>query len=80
MYKNIVIDDVDIDKEFSENLGKIMDAKGITAKVLSLSTGIHVSSIYMYREGHIMPTLFNIYKLVKALGVSISDLCPSLTK
>lgn len=69
MYKNIVIDEVDI-----------MAHKCITPKELAFSTCLSAATISGYRSGLRSPTLFNLYKIAKVLDVSILDLCPSMGK
>ena len=53
---------------------KVRKEKGFTLKQLEEATGIGISTIQRIEVEEISPTLENLDKIAKALGVKITDL------
>lgn len=62
-------------KETGNNLRKIMEMRGISAKQVQEYLGLGcVQSVYRWLEGHSMPTIDNLYALSKLFRVSIDSM------
>ena len=60
--------------DFSSNLIRIMDERGLTIRDLSRMSGVSRSTLYRYLNETQMPTAKAIINLSIALGQDISDL------
>ena len=60
--------------DFSSNLSRIMDERGLTIRDLSRMSGVSRSTLYRYLNETQMPTAKAIINLSIALGQEISDL------
>ena len=65
-------------REFSENLRRFMEEKGVNVIQLSEMMGIHMRLLYRYRSPKMMetvdPSAYNLKLIATALGVSMDDL------
>ena len=65
-------------REFSENLRRFMEEKGVNVIQLSEMTGIHMRLLYRYRSPKMMetvdPSAYTLKLIANALGVSMDDL------
>lgn len=64
----------DLIKTVSRNIRKLRYGMGISQEKLSERTGCHLNNIARIERGQVDPSLSMIYRISKALGVSISDL------
>lgn len=66
----------DVRKEFGKNLRKIREEQGLTQEDLADKAGMHFTYIGQIERGLRNPSLVNIHKLVKALGVNSEYILP----
>jgi transcriptional regulator with XRE-family HTH domain len=69
-------------KEFSKRLGKnlrkIREAKGLSQEQLALEADFYRTYVGHIETGRYSPTVYTIWRLAKALGVTISDITANL--
>lgn len=68
------ITELELMKEFGDNLKDIMDDYQMTQKELADITGISVSAISRYIHGQRMPTLKTLINIVNALECDVDEL------
>lgn len=61
-------------QRFSERLKSLRKATGLTQQQLAEAAGLHLTYIGHLELGKYHPTLFVVWKIAKALGVSLDDL------
>jgi transcriptional regulator with XRE-family HTH domain len=61
-------------KEFGKRVAKIRKEKGFTQEKLAFAIGVSPAYIGFIEQGRRNPTIANIYKISKALKVSLKDL------
>jgi len=61
-------------KSFGEHLGQLRKKKGITQEKLADLVDVHRTYIGFIEQGKRNPSIANIYKISKALKVSLKDL------
>jgi len=66
-----------VSKKIGQNLRKIREKKEITQEQLALDAGLNRAYIGYIERGERNPTTKTLYKIAKALKVSVSDLMPS---
>lgn len=66
--------EVELIREFGENLKYELDDAWMTQKELSEETGISEATISKYINGSVMPTFKNVLNIAYALNCSIYDL------
>lgn len=59
---------------FGERLRACRRARGISQRMLSYKSGVHLNNIGNYERDEFEPTLHNAAKLAQALGVSLDYL------
>lgn len=67
----------DVRKIFGENVRKARRSKNLTQEKLADKAELHFTYIGQIERGLRNPSLINIYKLVKALNIPISQIFPS---
>jgi len=67
----------DIRMSFGELLRKARKSKNLTQEELADKAGLHFTYIGQIERGRRNPSLINIYKIMKALRIPISDIFPS---
>ena len=66
----------DIRKAFGEHLRELRKKKGLTQEELADKAGMHFTYVGQIERGLRNPSLVNLHKLAKALGVRAGDLLP----
>jgi transcriptional regulator with XRE-family HTH domain len=66
----------DIRKEFGKHLRDLRDKRGLTQEQLAEKAGMHFTYIGQIERGVRNPSLINLHKLAKALGVNAGQLLP----
>lgn len=59
---------------FGENVREMRRSKGLSQEALAASTGLHRTYVGSVERGERNPSLVNIARLARALGVTPSDL------
>ena len=60
--------------QIGRNIASALKAKGKTQLWLSKQSGIHSSNISKYVKGQLYPSLYNSYRICKALDITLNDL------
>ncbi len=60
--------------DFGKRLAELRNKKGITQEALAGDAGLHRTYIGFIEQGKRDPTIGNIYRIAKALGVSPKEL------
>lgn len=66
----------DIRERFGERLRKLRQNKGYTQEELADRAGMHFTYVGQIERGLRNPSLINLHKLAKALGVNAGELLP----
>lgn len=67
-------------KQFGKRVAKIRKEKGFTQEKLGFAVGVSPAYIGFIEQGRRNPTIANIYKISKVLGVSLKDIFSSFDK
>lgn len=67
-----------LDREFGRRLRKIAKERGITLKELEVSSGLSHNSLWKYLSYGGNPQMWSVYRLAKALGVTMDELVGGL--
>lgn len=59
----------------SARIRNARQSQGMSQSDLATASGLHVSAISHFERGERMPSVLNLIRLAKALGVSIDWLC-----
>jgi transcriptional regulator with XRE-family HTH domain len=65
-------------EKFGQKVRKERQDQGFSQEALATKAGVHRTYIGMIERGEKNITLLNIYKISKALGISVSDLTKEL--
>ena len=68
------MNEIELMRDFGDNLKMELKENGITAGRLSYETGISESAIYYYIRGERMPSVLNVIKIMQALDCEFEDL------
>ena len=63
-----------VNERFSQKLRQIRKQKKMTQQELAEAASLHLTYVGHLELGKYHPTLFTVWKLAKALGVSVGDL------
>lgn len=66
--------------EFGRRMAKVRKAKGFTQEKLGFAVGVSPAYIGFIEQGRRNPTILNIYKISKVLGVSLKDIFSEFEK
>jgi len=61
-------------KQFGEKIASIRRAKGISQEKLASDIDVHRTYVGLIEQGKRNPSIWNIYKIAKALKVELKDL------
>ena len=63
-----------VNKRFSQRLRQVRKQKKMTQQELAEAASLHLTYVGHLELGKYHPTLYTVWKLAKALGVSVGDL------
>jgi transcriptional regulator with XRE-family HTH domain len=69
-----------IKNKFGNNLRQLRVSKHLTQEGLADKTGLHFTYVGQIERGLRNPSLINLYKFAKALGVDANELLPFFNK
>lgn len=58
----------------SRKLKGLRETRGLSVASLAERAGIGVSTLYKIEQGRVAPTVYNLYRLARALGVPVGEL------
>lgn len=61
-------------KALARNLKGLRESQGLSVPALAARAGIGVSTLYKIEQGAITPTVYNLYRLARALKVPLGEL------
>lgn len=67
--------DVQLSCIITKNILKKLTELDMTQKDLADGAGIHVQSVYNHTRGDHLPSVLNLYKICKTLGVTMDEIC-----
>lgn len=67
---------VEVRKQFGNHLRKLRQNRGLTQEQLADKAGMHFTYIGQIERGVRNPSLINLHKLAKALGIKGGELLP----
>ena len=67
---------VDVRKQFGSHLRKLRQDKKLTQEQLADKAGMHFTYVGQIERGLRNPSLINLHKLAKALGIGGGELLP----